>query len=175
MLRYFLALAVLCGLTAFAFPDPIKKAPKVDHDKLAKECVEKYWKLVGEGEGDEVNKLCVTPFRSASGEKLTDLADFISQFNSLKGRPLGNVKKPLASLELSKFNEYLKKNDFEEIDEETIKSYRDYLGSDGRLVIYETYLPDSNEIYSTPKYKHSKHMLVRFKNGKALVTGYGSR
>ena len=52
-----------------AFPPPTKEQAKPDHDKLAKEAVEKLLAAVAEGKTDDAVKLMGFPFRDAQGEK----------------------------------------------------------------------------------------------------------
>jgi hypothetical protein len=170
MSRHLLAILALGSLAAFAFADPIKKATKVDNDKIAKECVESFIKAVMEGKGDDAIKFLATPFRDHGGQKKENLDEFKRDFD--RPPPAGaEIKASGEPFELSKFNEVLKKKEFKELDADTIKSYEEFIGKEGRIILIE--LTQNGK--PAPVRDSPPHMLIRVKDGKAHIVGVGGR
>lgn len=170
MLRTLPAILALCGSFSLAFADPVKKPPKVDNDKIAKECVEGFIKSIMEGKGDDAIKRLATPFRDHGGQKKESLDEFKREFD--RPPPAGaEIKTSGEPFELSKFNEVLKKKEYKELDADTIKDYESYIGKDGRIILIE--LMQNGK--PAPVREFPPHMLIRVKDGKAHIVGVGGR
>lgn len=170
MTRFFSAILSLYAFAGLAFADPIKKSPKVDSDKIAKECVEGFIKSIMEGKGDDAIKRLATPFRDHGGQKKESLDEFKREFD--RPPPAGaEIKTSGEPFELSKFNEILKKKEFKELDADTIKDYESYIGKEGRIILIE--LTQNGK--PAPIREFPPHMLIRVKDGKAHIVGVGGR
>lgn len=168
MPRFLLSLLAVSGLSLMAFADPIKKV-SADADKLAKECAEKLAKAIREGKADDAESVSALPFRNPQGVKQETFDEFRKQFN--RPAPEGTDVRVVDVVELSKFNELLKKKEMDVLDENTIKDYESYLGREGRIVTLKI---ESKE----PSKKFSKlplHLLIRIQDGQAKVVGLGGR
>ena len=168
MIRFLPAILALCGCAALALADPIKKAPAVDADKLAKECADAFIKALLDGKVDDGMKLCATPFRDHDGNKLDNLDKFKRDFE--RPPPAGIEVKVGEPIELSKLNAFLKKMELKELDADTIKQYEEFTGKDGRIVMLE--LKGNG---APPPGDSPPHMLIRVKDGKAHIVGVGGR
>ena len=168
MARFLSAILALCGCIGFALADPIKKAPAVDADKIAKECADGFLKAALEGKVDDAMKFLATPFRDHDGKKLESLDEFKRE---LEQPPPAGVEIKLGDpIELSKLNAFLKKKELKELDADTIKQYEEFMGKDGRIVMLE--LKGNG---APPPMENPPHMLIRVKDGKAHIVGVGGR
>lgn len=170
MSRQLLVILAIGSLAAFAFADPIKKAPAVDPDKITKECADAFIKAILDGKADDAIKLCATPFRDHGGKKLESLDEFKREFE--RSPPSGIEIKVSEPIELSKFNAFLKKNELKEVDDAAIKEYGEYIGKDGRIVMLEL---KGNPAPQPPAGENPPYMLIRVKDGKAHIVGVGGR
>lgn len=168
MPRFLLAILAAFGVAGLAFADPIKKAPAIDADKIAKECADGFIKALLEGKADAAMKFCATPFRGPDGKKLESLDEFKRE---VERPPSPGIEvKTGDPIELSKLNAFMKKKELKELDADTIKQYEEFMGKDGRIVLLEF-----KGIGAPPNGNDPPHMLVRVKDGKAHIVGVGGR
>lgn len=161
MLRTLPAILALCGCVGLAFADPIKKAPKVDHEKLSKECAEGFLKAVMDSKADEAIKFFATPFRDHDGKKLESLDKLKKEFER---PPPGGAEITVGKIaELSKLNDILKAKSSQELDSDTIKDFETYMGKDGRIV--------ELAVKQGGGPGRSIYALIRVKDGKAHIVG----
>jgi hypothetical protein len=164
MIRRVSTVVFLSLTAALATADPIKKAPKVDADKITKECADRFLKALLDGNAEEGLKYFATPFRGLHGEKLDSLDKFKREFDR---KPPDGVELVLGEpIELAQLNAVLKKANQKEINEEMIKDYGEYLGTDGRIIEMKVMREGTVDL--------TRHLLVRIKEGKASIVGISS-
>lgn len=161
MFRYLTALLMLCVIVGWIEADPIKKTPKAEIDKVTKECADRFVKAVLNSNADEGVKYLTTPFRGLHGEKLDSLDKMKEEFG--RKRPTGFEIVLGEPVELAKLNAVLKKANQKEINEETIKDYGEYLGTDGRIIEMKVMREGTVDL--------TRHLLIRVKEGKASIVG----
>lgn len=167
MIRVLFTLSLFC-FTGLAVADPVKKAPPVDSDKLAKECADAFVKAILAGDGEAAIQCCTTPFLGPQGKKSDTLDDLKKEFG--RPPPKGLTVKVGEIVALDKLNAGLKKAGLKEMGEDILKSYGEYLDKDGRIVMLEI----TQDCKPLPK-EDPPHMLVRVKDGKAKIVGVGGR
>jgi hypothetical protein len=168
--RTFLAFCCLLGTISISFADPIKKETNKS-DTLAKECFDAFWKAVSDSKTEDAIKLVDTPFREPDGKKADSTQKLEEELNRLAKAPQKPEVKEIGIFDLKQFADYLKKNELKELTENDQKEYENFLGKDGKIVIFEIAL--HGEKAPIEKKKMPFHMLVRIKDNKAKLVGFG--
>ena len=161
MIRFTLATVAVFVTFVCSWADPVKKVPVVDLDKLSKVCVETFFKSVLDGKVDEAFKMCATPFREPDGMKCENLDQLKLKREFERPPPAGVEVNVTEVLSLDKFNEWAKKKEMKELDEDQIKEYGEYLGKDGRIVVLEIGMMGAKQPKERQRHMHSTDLWTR--------------
>ena len=167
MSRIVCVVAIFLSTSFILIADPIKKP--LDSDKLSKECAEAYVKALLEKKADDALKLCADPLLNSEGEADQSVRGELRK-DIEAGFPPGFDMKVGEVFELSKFNDWLEKNQGKKLDEKQINKYGEILGADGRVVSVEITIQGKK-----PPTLVQPHMLIRMKDGKAQIIAMGRR
>jgi hypothetical protein len=130
----FIAVALtLFGSSLFCVADPAKKEKPADHEKLAKEHVEAFMKEIKAQRYDDAAKRVTIPFRATDGLMIKGEEVFQNQMKSLPQNMEVVIKDVV---DVSKMNEYLKKQERKEYSEKTIDSLKELVDKSTAKIVF---------------------------------------